>query len=188
MLEINGYPIIYNPNSKHANKDGYMYEHIYVAEQKLGRELNDDEVVHHRDFNRNNNSPDNLIVFKTKSDHSSFHAHNCDEKLLFLLEDGTYTVNYLKNNICPVCGKKKDKQASLCISCYKIKGAHNRKINITGLSREKLKDLIRTIPFTQIGKMYNVTDGAIKKWCDAYKLPRTKKEINSYTDEEWTLI
>ena len=62
-MNINGYPIIYKPESKHATKDGYMYEHIYIAEQKLGRELTDLEVVHHRDSNRNNNSPSNLIIF-----------------------------------------------------------------------------------------------------------------------------
>jgi len=44
------------------------------------------------------------------------------------------------------------------------------------------------MPFTQIGKEFNVTDNAIRKWCDKYKLPRTKKEINKYTDEEWERI
>lgn len=188
MLEINGYPVIYKPTSKHANRDGYMYEHTYVAEQKLGRELNNEEVVHHRDQNRNNNNPNNLIIFQTKSDHSSFHAHNCDESLLLQLKNGTYTINYLKNNICPSCGKKKDNHAELCINCYKAQGAHNRKIDITNLSREKLKNLIRTTSFVEIGKIYNVTDNAIRKWCDTYKLPRTKKEINSYSDEEWATI
>ena len=188
MLEINGYPIIYNPSNKHANHDGYMYEHIYVAEQKLGRELTNEEVVHHRDLNRNNNNPNNLIIFKTKADHSSFHAHGCNEQLLLELEDGTYTVSYLKKNICPICGKIKDRHAELCISCYKVQGAHNRKINISELSRDKLKGLIRTISFVQIGQMYNVSDNAIRKWCDVYNLPRTKKEIKSYTDEEWATI
>lgn len=42
--------------------------------------------------------------------------------------------------------------------------------------------------FTAIGKMFNVSDNAIRKWCDAEHLPRTKKEINSYSDEEWDLI
>ncbi len=45
--------------------------------------------------------------------------------------------------------------------------------------------MIRTIPFTKIGSMYNVNDNSIRKWCDSYNLPRTKKEINSYSDEEW---
>lgn len=28
----------------------------------------------------------------------------------------------------------------------------------------------------------------IAKWCDKYNLPRTKKEINTYSDKEWDLL
>lgn len=55
-------------------------------------------------------------------------------------------------------------------------------------SRDELKQLIRTKSFLQIGKMYGVSDNAIRKWCDFEKLPRKKNEINKYTDEEWALI
>lgn len=187
MSSINGYPTIYNPTSKHANRDGYMYEHAYIAEQLLGREL-DEEVVHHRDLNRSNNSIDNLLIFKTKSDHTSFHKHGCDENLLLRLDDGTYTINYLKKNICPLCGGIKDKDAEKCQACFRKAGAPNRKIQINELTREQLKSLIRTQPFTEIGKMYGVTDNAIRKWCDRYQLPRRKKDILSYSDEEWDKI
>lgn len=55
-------------------------------------------------------------------------------------------------------------------------------------SREKLKELIRTQPFTYIAQQYEVSDNAIRKWCDFEKLPRKKSEINKYTDEEWAQI
>ena len=55
-------------------------------------------------------------------------------------------------------------------------------------SRDILKTKIRTTSFVQIGKEYGVTDNSVKKWCDAYKLPRLKSEINKYSDEEWELI
>ena len=55
-------------------------------------------------------------------------------------------------------------------------------------SREKLKELIRNKPFVQIAKDYKVTDNAIRKWCDFYNLPRRKKDINFYSNEEWELI
>lgn len=70
--------------------------------------------------------------------------------------------------------------------CNKCNGIKNRTSDRP--SRNELKELIRTTPFTQIGKMYGVTDNAIRKWCDAENLPRTKNVINSYSDEEWELI
>jgi hypothetical protein len=56
-LARSGYRIIYI----HGRKN---YEHRLVAEEMLGRSLKKDEVVHHKDGNRSNNSPDNLVVMK----------------------------------------------------------------------------------------------------------------------------
>ena len=55
-------------------------------------------------------------------------------------------------------------------------------------NREELKKMIRTISFSQLGRQFGVTDNAIRKWCDFYNLPRTKKEINKISDEDWELI
>ena len=48
--------------------------------------------------------------------------------------------------------------------------------------------MIRKMSFLSIGRKYDVSDNAIRKWCDQYSLPRTKKEINSYSEEEWEKI
>ena len=56
------------------------------------------------------------------------------------------------------------------------------------ISREELKMLIRTQPFTEIGKSFGVTDNAVRKWCKNYKLPSTKREINAYLDEDWSKV
>ena len=50
------------------------HEHRVVAEQMLGRKLKPGEVVHHIDGDVRNNSPDNLMVFASQSDHASYHA------------------------------------------------------------------------------------------------------------------
>ena len=43
------------------------------AFQVIGRVLLDDEVVHHIDGNKSNDTPDNLMVFANQYDHLAFH-------------------------------------------------------------------------------------------------------------------
>lgn len=89
------------------------------------------------------------------------------------------------HNYCVDCGKEIFISSIRCNHCEGKRRATNTKMLV---SRNELKDLIRTIPFITIGKQFNVSDNAVRKWCDKYNLPRTKKEINSYSDEEWKLI
>ena len=56
------------------------------------------------------------------------------------------------------------------------------------ISREELKQLIRTTPFTTIGKMYNISDNGVRKWCIKYNLPTKSRDIKSISDEEWNNI
>lgn len=47
-------------------------------------------------------------------------------------------------------------------------------------SKEELLKLIKATSFTEIGRMYRVTDNAIRKWCKKYEIPSTKKELKEY--------
>lgn len=67
-----GYVYIYAPEHPEANTRGYVYEHRVVAEQKIGRRLLKNEVVHHKDEVRSNNDPDNLEVMD-KGEHARLH-------------------------------------------------------------------------------------------------------------------
>ena len=42
--------------------------------------------------------------------------------------------------------------------------------------------------FVDIGKKYNVSDNAIRKWCDTYNLPRLATLIKQIPDDEWEKI
>lgn len=85
---------------------------------------------------------------------------------------------------CQNCGKEiATKNASLCVDCYNVS---QRKVDRP--SRDKLKHLIRTTSFLQIGKIYRVSDTTIRKWCKSYGIPYKQQEIKSYSDEEWDVI
>lgn len=92
--------------------------------------------------------------------------------------------HYFKEDCyCIDCGIKIHKGSKRCNKCATLLLRKVERPN-----REELKHLIRTLPFTQIGKMYGVSDNAVRKWCDFEKLPRKKKEINSYSNSEWKKI
>ena len=84
---------------------------------------------------------------------------------------------------CIDCGIEISKNSKRCLACQNKSRQQEKPV-----SREKLKQLIRTTPFTQIGQYYGVTDNAIRRWCDFYNLPRRKKDIEKYTKEEWDKI
>ena len=69
----NGYRIVRCVGHPKAWKKGsYVYVHVIVAEQKLGRVLLDDEVAHHIDEDKLNNSPENIEVLQ-RGEHTSLH-------------------------------------------------------------------------------------------------------------------
>lgn len=63
-----------HPHAWGANpKCRYAYEHILIAEAKIGRALREDELVHHDNENKTDNRPENLIV-ETVSEHAKEHS------------------------------------------------------------------------------------------------------------------
>lgn len=85
---------------------------------------------------------------------------------------------------CQYCGIEVSKGQNTCVKCSNLQ----KRIVSNRPSRDELKKLIRKLPFTKIGNQYNVSDNAIRKWCITYNLPKTKKEINSYSDIDWEKI
>lgn len=92
----NGYIEIYMPGHHRARGNGYVFEHIIVAEGKVGRKIGKDEHVHHINGDRTDNKPDNLEVL-TANEHNKITAKN----------------RRLNNMLpCENCGKKTYKRPS----------------------------------------------------------------------------
>lgn len=135
--------------------------------------------VHHIDGDYSNNQPENLQVLCPNC-HSltpNFKALNKSER------QRTQVRKDKKEYYCVDCGKLINKGSVRCKQCE----AKSR-ITEKPYSREELKQLIRTTPFTTIGKQVGVSDNTIRKWCIQYGLPSKVKDIKQYTDEEWNSI
>ena len=167
-----------------ANKDGSVYKHVLVAEEKIGRYLFPEEVVHHIDENKLNNTSDNIMVFATKADHTSFHQSNIKLEELLQNENGAYYVPIDKRRgFCKKCKAKIDNHAIYCKPCWDL-----IQQTVQRPTRDALKDKIRHTSFIEIGKEYDVSDNAIRKWCKMYQLPFRSSDIKKYTDQEWADI
>ena len=83
------------PTHPNASKHGYVLMHRVVMENYLGRLLLPQEVVHHIDGNKKNNSIENLQLL-TREEHSRMHQ----------LERGAGRYTF----VCPCCGKIFERQ------------------------------------------------------------------------------
>jgi len=88
-----------------------------------------------------------------------------------------------KKHYCSDCGKEITKGAERCKTCA-TKAARI----VIRPTRDELKKLIRTKTFVELGRIYNVSDNAIKKWCKNYNLPSKKSDIKKMSDSEWSSI
>ena len=69
---IDGYVFVYDPSNPSSNKDGYIREHRKIMESKIGRQLTQNEVVHHINGIKTDNRIENLELL-TISEHSRKH-------------------------------------------------------------------------------------------------------------------
>lgn len=68
--DTKGYSWVYTMDNRFR---GWTKEHQLIAEWVAGRELTEDECVHHINFVKTDNRPENLWIME-KGDHSSLHA------------------------------------------------------------------------------------------------------------------
>ena len=142
-----GYRVIYKPEHFHLTLNqkaykGYVYEHRYIMECALGRALSSNEIVHHKDGNRLNNSLDNLELM-TRSEHSTL--HNRKHPKVF----------------CVDCGKELgDYRAKRCTQCSR----KNRRKVKDRPPKDVLKRMVEQSSYSAVGRKFGVSATAIRKW------------------------
>ena len=179
---MNQYKMICAHGHPRANKIGFVAEHIIVAEKMIGRHITKDEVVHHIDGDKKNNSPENLMVFSTKAEHTLFHHGGIAHK-----NGDVWNCKSLNMKaFCAHCGKlfvlQKGRKIRKNMYCSK---------ECTYAAREKIDASVDEIlselkecngNFSAVGRKHNVSSNAIVKMCKVNNLPYHSKDYKNNSD------
>lgn len=105
--------------------------------------------------------------------HSSFNQDICDR---ITAEVNATKYGNCEQNRCCHCGKEIVYGSKMCPECYarSIRRVKNRP------SKNDLAKLISQHGFLGVGKLFGVTDNAIRKWCKTDGLPVYRCEIDEF--------
>lgn len=163
-VEITWQPGMFEPR----RPNGCVLAHREAGARLVGRCLFPSEVVHHRDEDRANNHPDNLIVFATQADHARHHQGA--EPIP--VGDGTFRTEQVpttdKRHACRSCGCPISR-VGRCRGCW-----NENRPSRTGRrpTETELRPLVATLTLAEIAEMYDVSNSAVGKWCTRYGIPR----------------
>lgn len=93
-----GYIGIWKPKHIRADKQGYVYEHTLVYERENGFLPDVNQVIHHIDMDKTNNSIENLYLFDDSKEHAIAHrslekiVKQLLEKDIIKFENGIYVI------------------------------------------------------------------------------------------------
>lgn len=176
IREVNGYRLIYKPDHPKAMKtenwDGYVYEHMVIVEDHLGRPLLPTEVTHHLDGNRQNNRWENLLVID-RGQHLKLHGW---------LQAGAPGLETLRR-IGANSTKAKEREPLFCKTCGTILQGKQRKTcsqkcagislrRVLRPSKEELEAALATKSYLELGRHFGVSNNAVKKWAKQYGLSK----------------
>lgn len=105
---------------------------------------------------------------------------NCDRQLDTFCSKNNHKerVNKAEKFYCKTCGKEISRGAIYCETCY---GLTQRTVDRPDADTLNQILLDNNGNFTAVGKIYGVTDNAVRKWCKAYNMSHLS---SSYKSEE----
>lgn len=93
------------------------------------------------------------------------------------IRDKLYKItSHLKKIECKQCKKLFNPKNSQQIYCS-AECSQKSQRKAERPSKEELYELIKNNSFVAVGKMFNVSDNAVRKWCKQYGLPSRKKDL-----------
>lgn len=159
-IRDNGYCTIHLINNVGETKHCYIHRLLFTAHSGI---IPNGYEIDHIDRNRANNKLENLRLLKHKDNvRNSFYKRGL----------------ILMNKYCSNCGVRINKKTkNYCLRCTCI--LRRKTLPVT---KEELELLIKTNSLESIGRMFNVTGNAIKKWCVRYGLKTKRSYIPRIND------
>ena len=100
-----------------------------------------------------------------------------NDNYIYPIRDKLYKItSHLKEIECKQCKKLFNPKNSQQIYCS-VECSQRSQRKVERPSKEELYKLIKNNSFVAVGKMFNVSDNAIRKWCKEYNLPSRKKDL-----------
>lgn len=155
-IEVNG--------TQHYNRDGTLtpyFQQRHDILQKAGWR------VQQIPYNKTYNQEVRQSLLKLIKDNVDFTYDYSQQIKQFLRQKQL-------QHICPICGgEKKDKRSKTCKKCVK------RQCKNIPSKQQILKDIQQLQSIAAIGRKYNKTDNAVKRWMKKYNIPCTIKDIKN---------
>lgn len=110
-----GRVLVFSPDHPNCSTTGYVLRYRLVMEEKLGRLLTKNEIVHHINHDPNDDRPENLEVM-VRGDHMRLHDNWAGKRFINTKGD-KWAFNY---DACIKCGTTEVKHAAKgeCRKCY----------------------------------------------------------------------